>query len=144
MRGASVFEGYFRQPGRTEVALDQFGWLHTGDIGELLPGGALRIIDRKKNIFKLSQGEYIAPERIERLLETCSLVAQAYVHGDSIQDHIVAIIVPDHEVLEKWWANQQPAVPFDLEAVCASTELFEAIAAQVEEMGRAQGLNRLE
>ena len=67
-RGYNVFKGYFRQPEQTRDCLDSEGWCHTGDIGMFLPNGSLKVIDRKKNIFKLSQGEYIAPDKIEQKL----------------------------------------------------------------------------
>jgi long-chain acyl-CoA synthetase len=66
-RGNNTFVGYFKAPDKTQEAKDEEGWVHTGDIGQILPNGALRIIDRKKNIFKLCQGEYIAAEKLENI-----------------------------------------------------------------------------
>ncbi len=54
MRGPGNFIGYYKDDDKTKEAIDQDGWLHTGDIGIILPNGALKIVDRKKNIFKLS------------------------------------------------------------------------------------------
>mmetsp|Transcript_19924 Transcript_19924/g.9273 ORF Transcript_19924/g.9273 Transcript_19924/m.9273 type:complete len:99 (+) Transcript_19924:63-359(+) len=69
LRGASVFNGYYKRPDLTEEAIDADGWLHTGDVGEIHYAyfKALTIIDRVKSIFKLAQGEYIVPERLESI-----------------------------------------------------------------------------
>lgn len=75
--------------------MDEEGWFHTGDIGELQPNFALRIIDRKKNIFKLSQGEYIAPEKLEQAYLKSPYIFQIFVYGDSLHDVLVAVIIPD-------------------------------------------------
>ena len=65
--GPTVFNGYYKRPDKTAEAFDEEGWFMTGDVGIVMPNGSVKIIDRCKNIFKLSQGEYIAPERVEQI-----------------------------------------------------------------------------
>lgn len=93
--GTNVFKGYFKNPERTKEAFSEDGWLNSGDIGTVLPNGALKIIDRAKNIFKLSQGEYIAPEKLENIYAQCPIIHQVFVYGDSLQHYLVGVIVPD-------------------------------------------------
>ncbi len=94
-RGINTFQGYYKDEEKTKEVIDEDGWLHSGDIGTILPNGALKIIDRKKNIFKLSQGEYVAPEKIENICTRMEGVSEIFVYGDSLQNYLVAIIVPN-------------------------------------------------
>eukprot|EP00668_Euglena_longa_P046571 GGOE01062256.1.p1 GENE.GGOE01062256.1~~GGOE01062256.1.p1 ORF type:complete len:741 (-),score=266.28 GGOE01062256.1:578-2605(-) len=105
-RGHNVFQGYYKMPEVTGEALDSEGWTHSGDIALWTLQGQLKIIDRKKNIFKLSQGEYIAPEKIENVYTKSTIIAQAFVYGDSFQSQLVAIIVPDAEASQAFCENR--------------------------------------
>ena len=78
------------------------GWMHSGDVGMVLDNGSIKIIDRVKNIFKLSQGEYIAPEKLENVYVQSEWVMQAWIHGDSLRDYVVAILVIDPVRLQKY------------------------------------------
>lgn len=92
IRGNVRFREYYKNPEETAKAIDSDGWFATGDIAEIDELGRFKIIDRRKNVLKLAQGEYISPERIENVyLANSSILAQAYVHGDSTQSNLVAI-----------------------------------------------------
>ena len=76
---------YLKNPGKTKETIDEDGWVHTGDIGSWTKFGQLRIVDRKKHIFKLAQGEYIAPEKIENVYARVRVIAQVFVYGDGLE-----------------------------------------------------------
>ena len=137
-----MISGYFKKPEKTKEATDERGWLHTGDIGMIVEGNALRLIDRKKNIFKLSQGEYIAPEKIENVLQTCPLVQSAFVTGDSHRNHIVAIIVPDADVVSA--LQKKIGIRSSYEEACQSKWLHHLLTEQMEEASEKASLNSLE
>uniref|UniRef100_A0A6Q2XR94 Long-chain-fatty-acid--CoA ligase n=1 Tax=Esox lucius TaxID=8010 RepID=A0A6Q2XR94_ESOLU len=142
IKGKNVFVGYLKDPEKTAEALDKDGWLHTGDIGKWLPSGVLKIIDRKKNIFKLAQGEYIAPEKIENVYIRSAPVAQVFVHGDSLQASLVAIVVPDAEVMPSFAAKL--GVQGSMEELCKSQAIKKAILSDMVKLGREAGLKSFE
>uniref|UniRef100_A0A8I3N9L6 Long-chain-fatty-acid--CoA ligase n=2 Tax=Canis lupus familiaris TaxID=9615 RepID=A0A8I3N9L6_CANLF len=142
VRGPNVFKGYLKDPDRTKEALDSDGWLHTGDIGKWLPAGTLKIIDRKKHIFKLAQGEYIAPEKIENIYIRSEPVAQVYVHGNSLKAYLVGIVVPDPEVMPTW--AQKRGIEGSYTELCANKELKKAILEDMVRLGKESGLHSFE
>lgn len=142
VRGPNVFKGYYKDEEKTKEAVDEEGWLHSGDIGLWTMQGQLQIVDRKKNIFKLSQGEYVAPEKIENVLVGSMLIGQCFVYGDSFQSALVAVVVPDEEPSKAWATKQDDLVSkLSFSKLCQSTQLKEAIMADIHRLSKAQGLH---
>ncbi|CEO97683.1 hypothetical protein PBRA_005797 [Plasmodiophora brassicae] len=96
MRGSNIFKGYFKNEEATEGVLND-GWMSSGDIGRLNPNGTFSIIDRKKNIFKLSQGEYVAAEMVEAAYGKSPMVSQIWIYGNSYKSFVVGVVVPNSE-----------------------------------------------
>ncbi|CDO92538.1 unnamed protein product [Kluyveromyces dobzhanskii CBS 2104] len=95
-RGPQSVVRYYKNPDATKSAIDKSGWFSTGDIGYIDNKGRLHIIDRVKNFFKLAQGEYIAPEKIENsYLSNCPEITQIFIHGNSLETFLVAIVGVD-------------------------------------------------
>lgn len=103
-KGPNVMLGYFKAPELTRQTIDQDGWLHTGDIGILVNEKYLKITDRKKEIFKLSSGKYIAPQVIENILKESPLIEQAFVVGVN-EKFASALLSPNFNYLH-FWANK--------------------------------------
>ncbi|XP_070835446.1 long-chain-fatty-acid--CoA ligase 1a isoform X1 [Chaetodon trifascialis] len=142
VKGPNVFEGYLKDPEKTAEAIDQDGWLHTGDIGKWLPNGTLKITDRKKHIFKLAQGEYIAPEKIENVYNLSDPVAQIFVHGDSLQACLVGIVVPDPDFLPIW--IKKKGIEGSYSELCNNKDVKNAILEDILRLGRDAGLKTFE
>ena len=102
LKGPSIFKGYYKEKELTREALTVDGWFATGDVGHIREDGKLSLIDRKKNIFKLAHGEYIAPEKLENIYTANSpFIFQLFVYGDSLKSYLVAIVVLDPEIKSK-------------------------------------------
>ena len=117
VKGPNVMMGYYKDPVATaEVIKD--GWLHTGDIGVWEEEKFLKIIDRKKEMFKISGGKYIVPAPIENKLQESNYIEQAMVVGDA-QKFPSALIVPNFANVKEWATENAPEI-----AKLPKTELF--------------------
>eukprot|EP00889_Picochlorum_renovo_P004400 jgi/Picre1/31430/NNA_006782.t1 len=125
IKGPSVFSGYIRMSKDSEV-LESDGWFHTGDIAEITPEGAVKIVDRKKSIFKLAQGEYVAVEKIEGCCKKNPFVEQIWVYGNSLESCLVAIVVPKENHVHEW-AKHHGHKSASFEDMCKSDDLQQAI-----------------
>lgn len=142
IKGNNVFKGYLKDPEKTQEVLDKDGWLHTGDIGRWLPNGTLKIIDRKKNIFKLAQGEYIAPEKIENVYSRSRPILQVFVHGESLRSFLIGVVVPDPESLPSFAAKI--GVKGSFEELCQNQCVKKAILEDLQKVGKEGGLKSFE
>lgn len=100
VRGKNVMQGYLNKDEETRKALDEEGWYHTGDVGYKDEDGHFYITDRIKDLFKLSNGKYVAPQQVEALLKQSPLIAQAVVVGNA-RKQVGALIVPDWESVKE-------------------------------------------
>ncbi|XP_073105635.1 probable CoA ligase CCL6 [Elaeis guineensis] len=141
LRGKTLFSGYYKRPDLTsEVTMD--GWFHTGDIGEWQPSGAMKIIDRRKNIFKLSQGEYIAAENLESAYLQCPLVTSVWVYGNSFESFIVGVVVPEKRLVEEWAAANDVTGTF--EELCKHPKARKYVLDELNNTGRTHELRGFE
>ncbi len=101
VKGPNVMKGYYLKPHLTAEVISSEGWFHTGDIGQWEDGKFLKITDRKKEIFKISTGKYVAPQSVEAKLKESFFVEQAVVVGDG-QKYAAALIVPSFDAIKEF------------------------------------------
>ncbi|XP_010523913.1 PREDICTED: long chain acyl-CoA synthetase 1 isoform X2 [Tarenaya hassleriana] len=128
IRGKCLFTGYYKNPELTREVMKD-GWFHTGDIGQILPNGVLKVIDRKKNLIKLSQGEYVALEHLENVFGQNPVVEDIWVYGDSFKSKLVAVVVPNPESVELWAKANGLSKGFD--ELCSLPELRQHILSEL-------------
>jgi long-chain acyl-CoA synthetase len=105
-KGPNVMSGYYKEPELTREVIDADGWFHTGDVGTLVDNKYLKITDRKKEIFKLSSGKYIAPQVIENKLKESFFIQQVMVVGEN-EKFASAIISPNFPFLHEWASRHE-------------------------------------
>lgn len=141
LKGPGVMSGYHDLPDATAQALDQDGWLHTGDIGEIDADGFLRITDRKKDMFKTSQGKYVAPSVIAAKFKgICPYVAELIIYGEG-KPYCVALVGLDSDAIAKW-AGKHGLAGKSFSEIAGDQQTRELITGYVDELNAE--LNRWE
>lgn len=102
IKGPHVFKGYYKDEKLTKEVLDEDGWFASGDIGTITSNGSLQIIDRAKQLIKLSQGEYISLTSLTDIYSHTDGIQNVFIFADSHQDSPLAVVVPDTKLIEKW------------------------------------------
>ncbi len=144
-KGPGVMKGYYKAQDLTDEVIDKEGWFHTGDIGVFEDGKFLKITDRKKEIFKLSGGKYIAPQVIENKLKASNLIEQVMVIGAN-EKFASALISPNFPLLHDWCAEHKIHYENNKDLI-KKPEVFEKIQKEVQiinkTMGSHEQINRI-
>jgi len=134
-KGPGITSGYYKNKEMTNEVYLQDGWFATGDVAEILPNGVIKIIDRKKNLVKLSHGEYIALEKLESVYKNCEYVENICCYGESSKDFPIAIIVPHKNHLEQW-ADKNGIHEKDFAALCGNDKVKEMVLKAMQDIGK--------
>ena len=145
------FKGYFKNKEETDRVVDKDGWLHSGDVGVILTknGNCLKLIDRAKNLFKLSQGEYIAPDKVQNILVNSKYVYQICIDGQSQYNYAVAIVVPHLNECIKFLKENKKMGDIDYDKItindlCGNKIMEGEIVKDCDIVGRKMGLKGFE
>ena len=145
-RGANTMQGYFKNPEETAETIDQEGWLHTGDIGEVDTEGFLRITDRKKDLIITAGGKNVAPQHVEQVLRTSHYIGQVVAIGDR-KKFLSAIVTLDPDTVPEW-AAQNDLGDLTLEELAVHPKVHELIEMEIEQRNKSlasyEGIKKFE
>ena len=133
-KGPSLMKGYYKDPEYTKQVIDEDGWFHTGDIGEMVDGIYLKITDRKKEIFKLSAGKYIAPQMLENKFKESSFIENIMVIGEN-EKFTSAIISPNFTRLH-FWASKHRVHYRDNNELIASLQVLNKLQREIDKYNK--------
>jgi long-chain acyl-CoA synthetase len=135
IRGRNVMKGYYNNPEATQQAIDSDGYYHTGDVGYVDNDGHYYITDRLKDLFKLSNGKYVAPLQVESLLKQSPLISQPVVVGSG-RKQVGALIVPDWDALKDEMKAAGHDVSGSREDLCREPEFIKRVQQDAVELTR--------
>lgn len=145
-KGNTIALGYYCMPEKTAEEFDSNGYFHTGDIGQFMEDGSIKIIDRKKNLVKLKGGEYIAMENMEMVYGNSKFVDAVsggiLCYGDGDMDRPIALLQLNKGTVKNWMKENN--VEGDYETVKEMKELYDTVLADLHKEAKAGGLSRLE
>jgi long-chain acyl-CoA synthetase len=124
-------KGYFKNEEATREAIDEEGWLHTGDIGLMDEDGYITITDRKKDLIVTSGGKNVAPQYIENRLITDKFISQVMVYGDQ-RKYLTALVVPDFDALESDWKARE-GVSYSPNELARDPKVYDFMMSRIEE-----------
>ncbi len=134
-RGHNVMMGYYRDEELTGQVVDERGWFHTGDIGNMVQERFLSITDRKKEIFKLSSGKFVAPQPLENRIKQSTFIDQAMIVGEH-EKFVSALLVPNFTYLKEWCAAQGIDTGPDHEELICRPEVIKAFNDEITTVNR--------
>lgn len=141
VKGPGVMSGYHENPEATAESLTEDGWFHTGDVGEVDDAGFLRITDRKKDMFKTSNGKYVAPSAVAATFKgICPYVGEIIVDGEG-RSYCVALVSLDAESITEW-AEKNGMAGQSFAEIAGAQATRNLIGGCIEELNA--GLNRWE
>ena len=145
--GDNVTAGYYKNSELTRESYyeDKNGvrWFKTGDIGEFHPNGSIKLIDRKKDLIKLQFGEYISLSKVESELKSCDFVDNICVYGNSMDEYVIALVVPNAKAL-KILADQFGKENMSFEQLCDDKEITQEVTKIVQQYGQQTQLSKRE
>lgn len=142
VRGGPVSQGYYKNEEQTAEAFTTDGWVKTGDVGEFRGNGSLAIIDRKKNLVKLAQGEYIALEKLESVYKSALYVGNICVFADSLQTRPVAVVLPmEARLLD---LAKEMGIQGGFEELCGKDEIKNAVLKSCHEQAKRANFKPVE
>ncbi|ELP93529.1 long-chain-fatty-acid--CoA ligase, putative [Entamoeba invadens IP1] len=141
IKSTAAFKGYYKEP--DVKVIDEEGFVYTNDIVSVRKDGKVKIVARKNNVFKLSQGEYISAEKVESMMTQCKYIQDVFVYGNSLKNYLIGVVVPNFDSL-KLWAKANNKTLGTKEEICKSKEINEMIVKEMSIVADQTGLKGFE